>query len=95
MHFMAGNEQFTKGMLWWFVLKTKDGTVGYAPGAASEDNALTIEKEISPLLLGTKLSDPSNFVEDMVDKKGDAIWAAAGAVEVALLIFGGRQINVR
>ena len=71
-------------------IETEDGTVGYAPGAASEDNALTIEKEISPLLLGTKLSDPSNFVEDMVDKKGDAIWAAAGAVEVALFDLWGK-----
>ena len=33
-------------------IETEDGTVGYAPGAASEDNARKIEKEIAPLLVG-------------------------------------------
>ena len=45
-------------------VETEDGTVGYAPGAASEDNVRKIEKEIAPLLIGTRLVDPTNFVED-------------------------------
>ena len=75
-------------------IETEDGTVGYAPGVASEEIVRKIEKEITPLLLGKQLSDPSNFVEELVDKTGDSIWSAAGAVEVALLIYGGRQTNV-
>ena len=31
-------------------IETEDGTVGYAPGAASEENAQKIEKEIAPVL---------------------------------------------
>ena len=71
-------------------IETEDGTVGYAPGAASENNARTIEKEIAPLLVGRKLMDPSSFVEDQVDQKGDSIWSAAGAVEVALFDLWGK-----
>ena len=71
-------------------IETEDGTVGYAPGAASEDNARMIEKEIAPLLVGRKLMDPSSFVEDQVDQKGDSIWSAAGAVEVALFDLWGK-----
>ena len=71
-------------------IETEDGTVGYAPGAASEEIVRKIEKEITPLLLGKQLSDPSNFVEELVDKTGDSIWSAAGAVEVALFDLWGK-----
>lgn len=71
-------------------IKTQDGAVGYAPGPASEDAVRKIEKEIAPHLLGQKLVDPSHFVEDMLDKYGDTIWAAAGAVEVALYDLWGK-----
>ena len=71
-------------------IETEDGTVGYGPGPASEDQVRKIEKEISPRLDGTKLSDPSNFVEKLVDKEGDSIWSAAGAVEVALFDLWGK-----
>ena len=71
-------------------IETQDGAVGYAPGPASEDAVRKIEKEIAPHLLGQKLVDPSHFVEDMLDKYGDTIWAAAGAVEVALYDLWGK-----
>ena len=48
-------------------IETEDGIVGYAPGAASEENEFKIKNEIAPLLIGQKLSDPSNFVEEQVD----------------------------
>jgi L-alanine-DL-glutamate epimerase-like enolase superfamily enzyme len=71
-------------------IETQDGAVGYAPGPASEDAVRKIEKEIAPHLLGQKLVDPSHFVEDMLDKYGDAIWSTAGAVEVALYDLWGK-----
>ena len=69
---------------------TDDGMTGYAPGPASIDVAHKIEKEIAPQLVGQKIIDPSYFVDDMVEKHGDAIWSAAGAVEVALFDLWGK-----
>ena len=71
-------------------IETEDGTVGYSPGAASEDNVRKIEKEIAPLLVGTRLVDPTKFVEKQVDQQGEFIWSAAGAVEVALFDLWGK-----
>ena len=36
-------------------IETEDGIVGYAPGAASEENARKIKNEIAPLLTGQKI----------------------------------------
>ena len=71
-------------------IETEDGTVGYAPGVASEENVRKIRKDITPLLLGTKLSNPSSFVDELVDQQGDCIWSAAGSVEVALFDLWGK-----
>ena len=71
-------------------IETQDGAVGYAPGPASEDAVRKIEKKIAPHLLGQKLVDPSDFVEDMLDKYEDTIWSTAGAVEVALYDLWGK-----
>ena len=71
-------------------ITTNEDLVGYAPGPASEEVATTIIEKITPFLLGEELFNPENFVEDLVDKKGDSIWSAAGAVEVALYDLWGK-----
>ena len=76
-------------------IEMEDGTVGYGPGPASEDHGRKIEKEISPRLVGTKLSDPSNFVEKLVDKEGILFGRLREQSRWLFLIYGEKLINVR
>ncbi len=67
------------------------GLHGFGPGAASERTAQLVNGSLAELVKGREVSEAAeSFVKGACDKAGPEVFAAAGAVEVALYDLWGK-----